>query len=141
MIALHWDEVERDKNSVALDVDWVSYRRAEKDGQFRAIEMTKKGQLIGYNGFFVHHSWHFKGLMTAICDVVYVTPEARGAAGVKLLKDSEKLIATLAPMVKIFYHSKPYVHIGAKSGTLGQLLGHLGYRHDEDVLTKIVRAR
>lgn len=140
MIALNYEETERDTDTIALDVDWDTYRFLERQGIFRAIALKRDGKMIGYAGFHVHKLLHTKGLTAAFCDVIYVDPGyRRGPAGLKLLKESELLISTLADRVRIIYGCKPYVHIGAKSGTLTDLLRYLGYRHDEDVLTKIVK--
>jgi hypothetical protein len=139
MIALHWEETERDKDTVPLDVDWDAYRRFEREGIFRPIALRKGAKMIGYAAFHVHKMLHFRGLTAAVCDVIYVEPAHRGKAGLKLLRECERMIAELDERVRIVYGCKPYVHIGAKSGSLTQLLRHLGYRHDEDVLTKIVR--
>ena len=139
MMALHWQEVERDQGDVAFAPLWDSWRRYEKDGMLRIAVVRIAGRMVGYNGFMVHRGLLFGHTLIASNVGVYVEPEHRGWPGLKLIRESERMLAVLDHTVRVSYAIKPYVHIGAKSGTLGTLLGRLGYRHDEEVFTKLVR--
>jgi hypothetical protein len=142
MIALHWEEVALDKTSIPLDVDWDGYRRREREKTFRGIAMRCDGRLIGYNAFFITPTLHYRSTLHALNDVIYVDPDGRGMAGVRLLRESEHLLSGLAPLVKVIYHTKLHVVLGqgARSGTVGTLLERLGYSHIENVYAKLVRS-
>ena len=142
MIALHWDEVALDKTAIPLDVDWEGYRRRERERTFRGIAMRRNGRMIGYNAFFITPTLHYKSTLHALNDVIYVDADERGMAGVRLLRETERLLSTLAPLVKVIYHTKLHVVLGqgTKSGTVGTLLERLGYSHIENVHAKLVRS-
>ena len=137
LAAQHWDEVAADKDAIPLDPDYDAYRMMEKKGLFRSILARKDGHLIGYNAFFTAPSPHYRTTMHAVNDVIFVDKDHRGVGGL-LIRDAERRLLGLAPMVKIMYHAKTQVIVG--KGTVGDLLAHMGYTHVEDVYSKIVRA-
>lgn len=141
MLFQHWQEVGLDHDAVPLAPDWPYYRAIEKQGIFRMIAMREFGQLVGYNAFFVNRHLHYRHTLHAVNDYFWLAPERRhGWAGVRLLRDSERLLAA-AGVVKVMYHVKPHVLLGARrSGTAGDLLVRLGYRHVEDVYSKLLGA-
>ena len=141
MLFEHWQEVGLDHDAVPLAPDWEHYRDMEKQGIFRIIAMRDFGQLVGYSAFFVNRHLHYRHTLHASNDYFWLRPDKRrGWAGVRLFRDSERLLKA-AGVVKIAYHIKPHVLLGArKSGTAGDLLLRLGYRHAEDGYWKIIGA-
>ena len=139
MLFDHWQEVGLDHDAVPLAPDWEHYRDIERQGIFRVIAMRDFGALVGYNAFFVNKHLHYRHTLHAGNDVIWLRPDKRkGMAGVRLLRDSERLLRA-AGVVKIIYHIKPHVLLGArKSGNLGDILLRLGYRHIEECYSKIL---
>lgn len=140
MLFDHWQEVGLDHDAVPLAPDWVHYRDMEKQGIFRIVAMRDAGLLIGYSAFFVNRHLHYRHTLHAVNDYFWLSPERRrGWAGVRLFRDSERLMQGLG-VVKMMYHIKPHVMLGAtKSGTAGDILLRLGYRHAEDCYSKILK--
>ena len=141
MLYDHWQEVGIDHDAVPLAPDWDHYRELEKQGILRIVTMREFDELIGYNFFFVNRHLHYRHTLHAVNDVIWLKPEKRkGLAGVRLLKDSEKMLRATG-VVKIIYHIKPHVLLGVRqTGTVGNLLLHLGYRHAEECYSKILGA-
>jgi GNAT superfamily N-acetyltransferase len=140
MLFDHWQEVGLDHDAVPLAPDWEHYRRMEKEGTFRIIALRQAGALIGYSAFFVNRHLHYRHTLHAVNDYFYVAPERRsGWVGVQLFRDCERMMADLG-VVKIMYHIKPHVLLGAtRTGNVGRILLRLGYRHAEDCYSKILR--
>jgi hypothetical protein len=139
MLFDHWQEVGLDHDTIPLAPDWDEYRALEKMGRHRTIAMREFGELVGYNAFFTNKSLNYRHTLFATNNVIWLKPEKRkGMAGVRLIKESERLLG-LVGAVKIFYHIKVHILLGAKrSGTMGDLLLHLGYRHIEDSYSKVL---
>ncbi len=141
MLFDHWQEVGLDHDAVPLAPDWAKYRDMEKRGTFRMISMREFGALVGYSAWIVCPSLHYRNTLHALNDYFWLAPEKRrGWAGIRLLRTSERLMKGLGA-VKIVYHIKPHVLLGAtKSGTVGDILLRLGYRFDEECYSKLLRA-
>jgi len=139
MLFDHWQEVGLDHDEIPLAPDWNEYRAQEKMGRHRVIAMREFGELIGYNAFFINKSLNYRHTLLATNNVFWMKPEKRkGMAGVRLLRESETLLRTTG-VVKIFYHIKLHVLLGArKSGNVGDILLRLGYRHIEECYSKIL---
>lgn len=141
MLFDHWWEVGLDHDAVPLAPDWAHYRDIEKQGIFRMIAMRELGSLVGYSAFFINRHLHYRHTLHGINDYFWLSPaKRRGWSGIRLFLDSEELLKGLG-VVKIMYHIKPHLLLGAtKSGTVGDILLRLGYRHVEDCYSKIVGA-
>ena len=139
MLFDHWQEVGLDHDEVPLAPNWAEYREHERVGRHRVIAMREFGELVGYNAFFVNKSLNYRHTLFATNNVIWVKPEKRkGMAGIRLLRDSEKLLKGIGA-VKIFYHIKVHVLLGARqSGTMGDILLRLGYRRIEECYSKLL---
>ncbi len=126
----HHEEAEEGPVPLALDVPQAL--AMEKVGIFRIAAVRNDGVLIGYADFMITTPLHNVRTKTAFCQGLFVEPEARGAAGVKLLRFINREMDRL-DVKRTFIASKFHVPLGAakKSATLGRLLGHLGYQPSE----------
>lgn len=131
----HWQEVAMDRERIPLDPDWGFAREQERRGVLRTAALRRDGRLIGYNSMCVHPHIHYRSTLHAVNDVIYVDPAERGAAGVKLVRDTEALLKDLG-VVKVIYHTK-LAPIGGKH-TVGDLLAALGYKHFENLYCKLL---
>lgn len=140
MLAQHWEEVALDRDLIPLDPDWETMRRMERAGDFRVVSARRNGRLVGYAAFLVSRPLHYRTTLHALNDVIYIAPEERrGLTGVRLICWSESALAKLG-VVKVIYHTKLHVLLGAKKqATLSDLLERLGYRHGENMLSKVLR--
>lgn len=78
LLEAHWREIAHYAD-IPLQVDRDYYIACAKAGVLRAYLFREDGALRGYAVYFVRHHIHYAGSMTAIQDVLYLTPALRGA--------------------------------------------------------------
>lgn len=134
LLDLHYQELCLNKDRVKLAPMWEKYAALEQAGCFVAYTVRNDGVLVGYSGFFIQPHMHYSGLMTAINDVLFVHPEARGRAGLQLVKFCESEIEKMKQSgteLKIVWR--------AKAGTvLESLLPKLKYQPEEIAFGKLL---
>lgn len=126
LLQLHYEELTLNKDVVKLDPDWKRYADLEHAGAFHVFTARDDEKLVGYSAFFLQSHIHYRGLMVAQNDVLYLHPEHRlGMTGVKLIKMSHNGMRA-AGADKIIWHCK-------HSNNLKQLLLRLfpEYRDEE----------
>lgn len=164
MLREHWKEVAHDKDVIDLNPDWTRYYRLEADGGFVGYGLRRAGHLIGYTGFFLNRSFHYRDHIFALNDVVYVQPKHRGVDGVVMILESEQDLRALG-VRKVFYHAKTDAFLGdaedsldaldrlmdleavygpfgggeLNGDTLGAVLEAVGYKHVENTYGKLLR--
>ncbi len=99
LLLIQWDEVDERRKSAELNVQWESYKAADRAGmQFwlLAIEYDSDGNqtdILGYISMLVCPSMH-TGELTALTDTMYVLPSQRGTGvGTQLLSKAEAIVA------------------------------------------------
>jgi hypothetical protein len=138
LLAAHWEEVALDKSAVALAPDWPKARELERIGILKTLAMRREGVLIGYNAFLITPHLHYRQILQAVNDVIYLDPAERGSAGVRLIRGTEALLRELG-VQRILYHTKLHVLLGRrKQGRVGDLLERLGYSHVENIHAKLL---
>lgn len=91
LIEEHWELVALNKGKIKLNPDWEHYASLDAAGILKIFTARENGILVGYFILSVSRSLHYKDHIFAICDIIFVTPEARkGATGYKLLKYAEQ---------------------------------------------------
>lgn len=133
----HWREVALDQEEVPLDPDWSCIWRMEQQGVFRTAALRRDSKLIGYSAFCIIPHLHHRGTLHALNDVIYVDPQERGAAGVKLIRGCERMLKELG-VRKIVYHSKLHLKLGRKQKTIGDLLDIMGYKAFETSHSRLI---
>ena len=137
LLAAHWDEVACDKDEIPLAPDWPRAFHLQRAEVLYTAGLRKDGRLIGYNAFHVTPHIHYRHSLHAVNDVIFLDPDARGAAGIKLVRGVEGMLREMG-VAKILYRSKVHVRIGHRRGTIGDMLARMGYRHDEDVYSRLL---
>ncbi len=90
LIEEHWELVALNKGAIKLNPDWKQYAQLDASGILKMFTARDDGKLVGYFILLVNSSLHYKDHVFAVCDIIFVTPEARkGATGYKLLKYAE----------------------------------------------------
>lgn len=90
LIEEHWELVALNKGSIKLNPDWEQYAALDSSGILKIFTARDNNKLVGYFILLVNNSLHYKDHVFAVCDIIFVTPEARkGATGYKLLKYAE----------------------------------------------------
>ena len=69
-----------------FDPDLDGILAAEAAGVLRAYTMRADGKLVGYTTFAVSPHFHFRGLIIATQDALFVSPEYRGRAALRFLR-------------------------------------------------------
>lgn len=122
----HYQEITLYKDKVKLDPDWNAYKMMEDKNQFFLFTARVDGELVGYSAFFVKPHIHYKELMVASNDVLFLNKKHRtGLTGIKLIKYSEQKLKEIG-VNKITWHVK-------YSNDFRPILHRMGYA-DEDVI-------
>lgn len=85
LIQAHWHEIGAYGEDVPLDPDWQNYAVLEVSGLLHVATARVDGKLVGYCVTLVAPHLHYKSTVFAINDLIYVLPEYRGRAGLKLV--------------------------------------------------------
>jgi GNAT superfamily N-acetyltransferase len=96
----HWEEVDKYRDKVPLDVDWAKYMALYEAGQLKAYVARVDGKLVGYMVVVVTTHPHFNTTLHGVTDAIYVQKEYRKsnlAAG--LIKYAEKELKEAGVMV------------------------------------------
>lgn len=131
LLEMHYDELTMHKEVVKLDPDWQRYAELEHAGKLHIYTARQDGVLIGYSFFFLQPHIHYRSLMVAMNDVLFLHPDHRnGMTGIRLIKTSEQGMKSLGAH-KIVWHAK-------YSNDLQSILQRLGYAKEEAMLAKIL---
>ena len=124
----NYEELTFDKDLVKLDPDWDSYRQLDADGKLVIFTARDDAALIGYAFFFVSRHIHYKSLVVASNDVLFIKKEHRlGMVGVKFLKFCD---SNLSMADKIVWHVKP-------TPDFSPILHRLGYKYEDTLMGRI----
>ena len=137
LLIKHWKEVALDQDTIPLDPDWKRVIELEHAKMLYSAALRRDGKIVGYNAFAVYPHIHYKSSLHAVNDVLYVDPEERGTAGIRLIRGTEAMLKELG-VVKVIYHTKVHVPIGHKSGSVGDLLAKMQYKHFENLYSKML---
>ena len=130
LLEKHKEEISIFKD-VPLDVDILKYIKMWVTDSFVFYSAREDGELIGYSAYFISSHIHYKSLLVAQADVLFLKKSKRkGLTGVRLLKYSEDKLKELG-VDKILQSTK--VHYD-----LGNLLGRLGYEECDKIYVKEV---
>lgn len=130
LLKLHYSELTLNREVVKLAPDWNKYVELEHAGAFHVFTARDGSKLIGYSAFFLSHHLHYKDLVVASNDVLYLDPGARnGMTGIRLIKNSEAGMKAIGA-AKITWHAK-------YCNDLQQILMRLGYTNEEAIMGKL----
>lgn len=127
----HYEELTLDKDVVKLNPIWSLYAELEEKNQFFLFTVRDEDVLVGYSAFFMKPHIHYKDLIVATNDVIFLKKEYRlGITGIKLLKYSEQKIRELGAK-KITWHVK-------YSNDFRPILHRMGYSDEDVIVGKIL---
>jgi|SRR6185369_5205224 len=79
LIPVHYEEVARKDLFEKLNPDWDFYKMASANGSLKIFTARLEDYtLIGYWFFFVRKNPHYKDVMSAADDIIFVSKEYRG---------------------------------------------------------------
>lgn len=125
LLEMHWREVSAYQD-IPLQPHYEWYCTSPV---LRCFTVRDAGVLVGYAIFGVSKNKHYQTSLQAVQDIVFVAPEARGSAGVRLLRFAEKELKNEG--VQVIYHHAKNAH-----PTLALVLHRMGYEPVEVVMAK-----
>jgi GNAT superfamily N-acetyltransferase len=134
LLRLHYEELTLNRDRIALQPRWASYRALEAAGNFVLFTAREDGQLIGYSAFFIDQHMHYVGLTLATNDVLFLHPDYRtGRTGVRLIRFCEQELAKQLPEFKLVWHAK-------YSNYFAQILEKMDYAREEVMMARMFPA-
>jgi hypothetical protein len=127
LLESHWREITHYAD-IPLDPDKDMYNQMEEIGALRCFTARAQGRLVGYAVFFIRHNLHYRSSLQAMQDVLFVLPEHRARLGVKLIRESERLLTSAG--VQVLYH-----HV-KRTNKVGELLVRMGYELIDEIYGK-----
>jgi GNAT superfamily N-acetyltransferase len=122
----HWEEINRMKHLFVLNPDWDMYDKMEQSDLMVLITVRAEGALVGYAAYTKMHHPHYKNVMIAQNDVVFVLPEHRGQTGRRLIQAAEAALESMGIQC-VTMHVKPYKNFGPMLERTGYKLHELVY--------------
>lgn len=127
----HWQEVAARKDLMVLDPDWDVYEDLEARGRLIQLVAWVGGNLVGYSVSFLMHHLHYRGLLLAQNDVLFITKEHRkGKLGLQLIRATEEAARDNGARM-VLWHAKPGTALDA-------LLPRIGYAVHETMYAREV---
>lgn len=126
----HWDELAKNKRLMVLNPDVDRYAALEQAGLLLAIgAYDEAGEVVGYSVSFIGTNLHYKDLVYAHNDVVFISkPYRKGRLGLQLLRETERRAKERGARMMIWH---------AKENTpLAAILPRLGYGVQDILLSK-----
>ena len=130
----HWQEIARNKDTVALNPEWGVYTALGRKKWLRVYTARLAEKLVGYAIYFVRPHPHYKDHTWAISDIFWLDPECRGhGAGKGLFQFAENQLRDEG--VTGIHTTSKVEHPQA-----GRLLEGLGHTLIEHGYAKILRS-
>jgi GNAT superfamily N-acetyltransferase len=106
LFEVHYQEVARLDLYTKINPDWPFYFKAQENGVFfiYTARLPESHELVGYWWFFVRNNPHYKHVLQAADDMVFVKKEYRGK---RVFKFGEKCLDFLKQMgvqVAVVHH-------------------------------------
>lgn len=129
----HYEETDKDKEAIPLDLDWETYKNLEDVGILKTIFAMDGDKIVGYNVNMIMPALHYKSVVFCVNDIIYVLPEYR----------SKNLAGKMIEYAEEKYpeeHSVSVFHYGSKSymPKVGRFFEKMGYEHYENVYQKVM---
>jgi GNAT superfamily N-acetyltransferase len=132
LLQSHWEEIAINKDVIKLNPDWDAYYSLEDAGILKIFTARSDGLLVGYFVVLCRTHIHYKDHVFAANDILYLHKDYRkGLTGAKLMKFAEKCLQEdgVSVLVVNTKRHRPF----------DSLLNWLGYKHVENVYSKLLR--
>lgn len=124
LLLKNWYEAELDQ--FPLDPDFELYLRLEKEGAIKSFACREDNKMIGYVVYFVHYHPHYKTVLVAHCDIIFIDKAFRGQ-GLSFIRWCDEQLKLSG--VKIVVHD-------IKINRAPRLLENMGYQFKERRMIK-----
>jgi hypothetical protein len=132
LLKKHWEEVALDRDVIKLDPAWDQYQLLDSIGVLHITTVRSNGRLVGYYINVIKEHLHYKQSRTAFSDVFFIEEQYRFTGGVRMFKAMEGFMKAKG-VEKIYCTHKLHVN-----DQIGGILLRLGYRHIENVWSKMI---
>lgn len=130
LLDMHYAELTLNKDVVRLNPDWPQYVALEEQGRVHVFTIRESGALIGYAAFFLAPHIHYKDLLVATNDLIFLLPECRrGGVGRKFIAFCEERMRELGAN-KVTFHIKKHLD-------WSPMLYRDGYEQEEVIMGKV----
>lgn len=120
LLEQHWRELCTDTELMVLDPDWRGYYELEERGRTFVLVAELDGETIGYSLNLFGPHLHYRHLIVAQNDVLFMAPKHRGGTlGVRLIYQTEAVAKQRGAHV-MSWHAK-------RDTALEHVLPKLGY--------------
>lgn len=129
---VHWEEIELDKDKIALEPDIDTFRQLEDVGGLHiVVARDEADQAVGYHVSLVRPHLHYQSSLTAYVDLYFIHPDhRRGRVGLNLFLYAEQTLRELG--VQRIYTAT------ALHKDIGRLLEFMGHREFERHYSKMI---
>jgi hypothetical protein len=128
LLDFNYDELTLNKHVIKLNPDWVKYDQLEQENKLIIFTVRHSGVLVGYSFFIVDTHLHYKDLVVANNDVLFIRKDYRqGMLGIKFLKFCD---AELHHVDKIVWHVKD-------ANDFKPILHRMGYKNEDTLVGKL----
>lgn len=126
----HWLEIAKNKELMALAPDLERYSLLEEAGSLITLyAYDRDDNIIGYSVNIISPHLHYKELITAYNDLLYVKKEYRkGSVGIRLISETERVCRNSGAEI-ILFHAK-------EQTSLAGILPRKGYKTHEIIFSK-----
>lgn len=91
----HWQQTEKYRHGLALDVDYEAMRELERHGRLLQIVARREGAIVGHVRMYLGKSMH-TSLLHATEDTLYLQPEHRGGfVAIRMMRYAERCLLAL----------------------------------------------
>jgi GNAT superfamily N-acetyltransferase len=109
----HYEETQREHDTMPLDVDLASYQFMEAQGELSVVTMRADEALVGYFVSFLHTHLKSQTVLCAYVDAYYIAPAYRGrGAGAALFRHAEGVLKARG-VQRLFGDTKVWHNIGS----------------------------
>lgn len=128
LIEAHYDEIAKYKD-IPLDPDWDLYRKLEEVGILKAFSCraTDDNSLIGYAIYFVKPHIHYRSMLLAQQDILFIKKEFRGR-GIAFILWCDEQLKAMGCTVSMH-------HVKAEHN-FGRMLERIGYELMDLIYTR-----
>lgn len=125
----HYEEIALNKTLMQYAPDTARYQVLEDQGMLLCVGVFDNGTLVGYSANIIVHHLHYKDLLMASNDMIFIAKSHRhGRAGLQLIKATRELCRARGAQL-MMWHAK-------ENTALAQLLPRLGCRVQDIIFSE-----
>lgn len=125
LLQKHWQEVAHYKD-IELNPNYQAYHQMEKAGMLRVYTARDdQNKMIGYAVYILNQALHYKQILVAKQDIIFIDPDRRGV-GLFLLKHCDEELKKIGVQV-VVQHVKAAHDFGPALVKMGYELQDLMY--------------